>query len=105
MSVLQGSVTETMNDGSNPSWEPARDRAWDELSDIEKADRVAKRLLGPPEVAAGIYVSIHAEENLWTGDFVVLDLVGGASKWNGVGLPSGIAIRPIGRGCFGWIQT
>lgn len=107
MPLLQGSlmVAETMNDGINPAWEPTREPCWDELSDTQKADKVAKRLLSNSKLPAGIYVSVHATENMWTGDIVVLDEKSNASKWTGTGHPSGIAIGPLGKGCFGWIQT
>lgn len=95
---------ETLNDGVNPSWEPTRERCWDELSDIDKAARIAKRLLGPPKLETGTYQHIHAAENMWTGDIVVVDKENNARKWNGIGIPSGIAISPLGKGCFGCIQ-
>lgn len=92
MPILQDGVMATV-----PSWE--------EMSDVEKADRVAKRLLGFPKVPKGIHMTVHAKENLWDGDVVVVDIDGGARKWDRVGLPSGIVIGPIGKGMFGWIQT
>lgn len=72
-----------------------------------QAAKVARRLLGPNPrpVPAGIYMSVHAKENLWTGDVVVVDVDGGARKWDGVDFPHGIAIGPLSKGCIGWIQT
>ena len=55
-------------------------------------------------MAEGIYTGVYAAENLQTGDLVILD-VGHARKWNGVGQPNGIAIRPLDKGYYGWIQT
>jgi hypothetical protein len=107
MPILQSSLNEieVLNDGVAPPWEEQRERHWDELSDIEKASRVAKRLLGPPKIAAGTYISVHATENMWTGDLVTLDTNSNAKKWDGFGFPSGVAICPLGEGMFGWIQT
>jgi hypothetical protein len=96
---------EAINDGINPSWETPRERCWDELSDIEKSAKVAKRLLGIPKVPAGIYISVHALENMSIGDLVVLDTSSNARKWDGIGHPDGIAIGTLGKECFGWIQT
>ena len=72
-----------------------------------QAAKVARRLFGPNPrpVPAGIYMSVHAKENLWTGDVVVVDVDGGARKWNRVDFPHGIAIGPLSKGCIGWIQT
>lgn len=79
--------------------------SWDELSDIDKASRVARRLLWSHKFGAGMYLYVHAAENLWTGDLVVIDELNNARNWDGVGLPHGIAMPPMGEGCFGMIQT
>lgn len=107
MSLLQSSLikSEMINDGITPSWEGHKELCWDEISDVEKAARIAKRLLGSPKVATGVHMSVHAKENLWTGDVVVVDVDGGARKWDGVGLPSGIAIGTLTKGNYGWIQA
>jgi hypothetical protein len=107
MPILQGSLSaiETLNDGVCSPWDSPMEPRWNELSDIQKAAKISSRLLGPPKVEAGIYVSVHASENMWTGDLVVLDTSSNARKWDGIGHPDGIAIGPLGKGCFGWIQT
>lgn len=105
--ILQNSLSqiEALNDGVVSPWEEQRERHWDELSNIEKASKVAKRLLGPPKMVAATYVSVHAVENMWTGDLVTLDTDSNAKKWDGVGFPSGVVMCPLGKGMFGWIQT
>jgi hypothetical protein len=75
-------------------------------TDRTQAAKCAKRLLGPPPIVpAGIYMSVYAKENLWTGDTVIVDSDGGARKWDRGDFPHGIAIGPLGKGMFGWIQV
>lgn len=78
---------------------------WSEV-ELEHAAKCAKRLLGPsPQVPAGIYMSVHAKENLWTGDVVTVDVDGVARKFGRGDFPHGIVMGPLGKGMFGWIQT
>lgn len=77
---------------------------WDDLSDIEKAARVAKRLLGPPKVGGGTYAQAHADEDLKPSDFVTLDKDGTARKWLGTGTPNGLVMSTIAKGNYGWVQ-
>lgn len=78
---------------------------WDTLSDTEKANRVARKLLGFPKPEAGTYVMANIGELMRAGGPVVIDSKGSAKKWDGVGFPHGIAMTHMGVGCFGWIQT
>lgn len=95
---------ETINDGLNPSWESNRERRWDELSDIEKAARIAKRLLAPMKVEGGKYMQAHADEDLKPSELVTLDKDGTAKKWLGTGTPNGLVMSTIAKGNYGWVQ-
>lgn len=77
---------------------------WDNLSDVEKAIKVAKKLLGPPKISGGTYAQVFAMEDLSMCDPVVIDENNNAKKWSGKEIPNGIAIGTLTKGNYGWTQ-
>jgi len=71
--------------------------------ELEQTAKVARRLMGPVTVPAGRFMSVRAAEDLSYGIPVIVDAAGKARKWNGTGIPDGLAFA-ISKGNYGWIQ-
>lgn len=72
------------------------------ILDLERAIRVAKRLLGP-KTPQGTYVQGQAGEDLDVG-FLLEKEFGRFVRWKGNGNPAAISLAKIDKGNYGFFQ-
>lgn len=72
--------------------------------DLEKAHRVAKRLLGH-KIHPGQFMNVRAGQDLEAGYLLEKNEGGDLVRWTGKGSPIAISISPISKGNYGFVQT